>query len=329
MAAGEKPATFDEEAVADFYKGKRIRIVTFAPPGGAFDFYSRLIARHMPRHVPGNPDFIVQNRTGAGGLIAARVVYAVEPKDGTVIVSTNHGLVLQQALGLPGVDFDHAKFNWLGSAHKPIGFCGVRKDSGITRIEEIIEGKEVHTAVHAPGSFTYDVPAVLNAALGTRFKLVPGYPGLAPVVAAVERKEAEAFCFADPFSPVLAHVLGAKDPLGKVIVTLHPSDHPMVRGAPPAESLAKTEEAKLLLRTVAAPLRMAFPWAAAPGVPPERVAALRQAMARTFADPRFIAEAEKAQAPLDFSTGEEVTQTVDGILNTPAHILAKLAKVIK
>lgn len=152
-ATSAQTPALDERAVAEFYEGKRIRIVTFAPPGGAFDLYSRLVARHMSRYVPGNPGFIVQNMPGGGGLIAARFVYAVAPKDGTVIVSTNQGLVLQQVLGLPGIEFDHAKFAWLGSAHKPIGFCAVRKDLGVTRIEEIIDGKEIHTAVHAPGSF--------------------------------------------------------------------------------------------------------------------------------------------------------------------------------
>ena len=320
-----------ENPVADFYKGKSIRIVVAYPPGGAYDLYSRLVARHLGRHVPGNPRVIVQNMPGAGGLVAAKAVYVVEPQDGTVIVHTNQFLVLQQALGQPGLEIDAAKFNWLGSAYKSLGHCAVRRDLGITRIEQIIEGKEVNTAVQAPGTFGYDMPAVLNAALGTRFKLVPGYPGLARILAAVEQKEADAFCTGDPFQPVVTPILGGDDPIARVVVILgnEPSDHPMLRGVPPAERLAKTDEAKILLRTLAAPLQMSLPWAVGPGVPADRVAALRQGMARTFADPRFLADAQKAQATVGFTKGEEVTRIIGNILNAPVATRAKLKEIFR
>ena len=232
---------------------------------------------------------------------------------------------------VPGIEFDHRKFNWLGSAHKPIGHCAVRRDLGITGIEEIIGGKELHTATSRPGSSGYDIPAVLNAALGTRFKLVTGYPGIAPVLAAIDRKEADAFCSADPLHPAMTPALGGEDPVAKVVVTLlpDPSDQPMLRNVPPAENLAKTREAKMLLRTLAAPLKMAFPWAVAPGVPSERVAALRQALARTFTDPRFLNEAKKAKTGLDFTTGEEVSQIVHDSLNTPQATLEKFKEILK
>ena len=320
-----------ENTLADFYKGKSIRIVVGYPPGGAYDLYSRLVARHLGRHIPGNPRVIVQNMPGAGGLVAARAVYAVEPKDGTVIVHTNQFLVFQQALGQAELEIDTAKFNWLGSAFKSLGHCAVRKDLGITRIEEIIAGKEVQTAVQAPGTFGYDMPAVLNAALGAKFKLVAGYPGLARILAAVESKEADAFCTGDPFQPILTPLLGGDDPIAKVVVILgnEPSNHPMLRGVPAAETLAKTDEAKMLLRTLAAPLQMSLPWAVAPGVSPGRVAALRQAMERTFADPRFLTEARKVQATVEFSKGEEVNQIVHGILNAPPATRAKLKEIFR
>lgn len=320
-----------ENPLAAFYKGKSIRIVVAYPPGGAYDLYSRLVARHLARHIPGNPRIIVQNMPGAGGLVAARAVYAVEPQDGTVIVHTNQFLVLQQALGQAGLEIDAAKFNWLGSAYKSLGHCAVRRDLGITGVQEIIEGKEVHTAVQAPGTFGYDMPAVLNAALGTRFKLVSGYPGLARILAAVEAKEADAFCTGDPFQPVVTPLLGGENPVARVVIILgnEPSDHPMLRGVPPAEKLAKTNEAKLLLRTLAAPLQISLPWSVGPGVPPERVAALREGMARTFADPRFLADAQKAQATLGFTKGEEVAQIVHSVLNAPAATRAKLKEIFR
>lgn len=325
------PAQAAGDPIADFYKGKTIRIVVAYPPAGAYDMYSRLVARHLGRHIPGNPRVIVQNMPGAGGLAAARAVYTVEPKNGTVIVHTNQFLVLQQAIGQPGLELDTAKFNWLGSAYRSLGHCAVHRDLGITRVQEIMDGKEVHTAVQAPGTFGYDMPAVLNAALGTRFKLVAGYPGLARILAAVESREADAFCTGDPFQPVVTPLLGGEIPVAKVVVILgdRPSDHPMLKGVPPAETLAKTDEAKMLLRTLAGPLQMSLPWAAAPGVPPERLAALRQGMARTFADSRFLAEAEKAQATIEFTNGEDVARIVRGILDAPAPTRARLKEIFR
>ncbi len=319
------------DAVADFYKGKSIRIVVAYPPGGAYDMYSRLVARYLGRHIPGNPRIIVQNMPGAGGLVAARAVYALEPQDGTVVVHTNQFLVLQQALGQPGIDVDTGKFNWLGSAFRSLGLCAVRSDLGIGHVQEIIEGKEVHTAVQAPGTFGYDMPAVLNAALNTRFKLVSGYPGLARILAAVQTKEADAFCTGDPFQPIVTPLLGGANPIARVVVILgdEPSDHPMLRGAAPAERLAKTPEAKLLLRTLAAPLQMSLPWAAGPGVPSERVAALRRGMERTFTDPGFLADAQKAQATVEFTRGEQVAQIVHSVLDIPLATRTKLREIFK
>lgn len=330
-AAAQKTAQFDQQAVADFYKDKTIRIIVPYPPGGGYDLNARLLARHLGRHTPGNPNFIVQNMPGAGGLLGPRFVYTVAPKDGTVIGTTNQFFVLQQALGQPGIDFDHRKFNWLGSTHKPIGQCAIRSDLDINGVEEIIAGREVFTAASRPGSSGYDIPAVLNGALGTRFKLVTGYSGIAPILAAMERKEVDAFCSADPLHPAMTPILGGEDPAAKVVVTLLPdsSGHPRLKGVPTAEALAKTDEARALVRALAAPLNMAFPWAVAPEVPPERVAALRRSMAQTFADPKFLAEAKKVKAGINFSTGEEVTLIVNEVLNTPQAQVAKLKKALE
>ena len=323
------PSVTEGSSVADFYRNRTIRIIVGYTPGGAFDTYSRLVARHMPRHLPGNPKFIVQNKPGAGGLVAARSVFAVEPKDGTVFVSTNQGLVLQRAIGRKGIDIDMNKFNWLGAANKPRGGCVVRKDIGIDSIEDATK-REVTTGTSAPGSMGYDIPVVLNAALGTRFKMITGYRGISPVQAALLRKEVDAFCPADPLAGVLAATLRGEDAAAKVLVIMgdEPSDAPLLKGVPAAGTLAKTAEQEEMLRAINAPLSMAFPWAVAPEVPAERVKALRDAMEQTFNDAKFLAEAKKARMGVHFSNGREVTEIVDSMVNAPAETIGKLKEVL-
>ncbi len=171
-----RPA-FDEKAVADFYRNKTVRIIVGFDPGGAFDGYSRLLARHMARHLPGNPTIIVENRPGAASRLAANAVYNTEPKDGTVIASINQNLVMEQVLDPTGIEFDSAKFNWLGSAASSPGGCAVRVDTGISTIRDVMDGREVVIAADQPGSNAFDIPAVLNATLGTRSRSSPGTRG--------------------------------------------------------------------------------------------------------------------------------------------------------
>ena len=327
--AGLSATGAEGSSAADFYRNKTMRIIVGYTPGGAFDTYSRLVARHMPRYLPGNPKFIVQNKPGAGGFVAARSVFTVEPKDGTVFVSTNQGLVLQSAIGRKGIDIDMGRFNWLGAANKPRGGCVVRKDLGIDGIEDVTK-REVTTGTSTPGSMGYDIPAVLNAALGTRFKMITGYRGIAPVQAALLRKEVDAFCPADPLAGVLATTLRGADAAAKVIVIMgeEPSDAPLLKGVPAAGMLAKTKEQKEMLRAINAPLSMAFPWAVAPEVPAERVKVLRDAMEKTFNDAKFRAEAERAKMGVHFSNGQEVSRIVGGMVNAPAETLAKLKAVL-
>ena len=329
MSAASPAAAAESSSVADFYRNKIIRIIVGYTPGGGFDTYSRLVARHMSRYLPGNPKFIVQNKPGAGGLVAARSVFTVEPKDGTVLVNTNQGLVLQSAIGRKGIDIDMGKFNWLGAANKPRGGCFVRKDLGIDSIEDVTR-REITTGTSTPGSMGYDIPAVLNAALGTRFKMITGYRGISPVQAALLRKEVDAFCSADPLAGVLAATLGGEDAVAKVIVIMgeEPSAAPLLKGVPAAGALAKTAEQKEMLRAINAPLSMAFPWAVAPEVPAERVKVLRDAMEKTFKDAKFLAEAKRAKMGVHFSNGQEVTRIVDNMINAPAETLAKLRAVL-
>lgn len=331
VAASPKPkATFDEKAVADFYRGKTLRIIDSFAAGGTTDTLARLLQKTMPQYLPGNPNIVVENRPGAGGMLNTNLVFASEPKDGTVLTATIQGLVLQQLIGAQGVQFDAVKFNWLGSFRKAPYTCMARSDTGINTVRDIMDGKELIVGTLGPGSGLHDAPALLNATLGTRFKLVQGYDSAPRVLLAIDAKEVDGVCLTVD-SPTSAPYLVSPNPKLKTIVVMgdQTPNRPYLQGVPAAETLAKTEEARLMLRTVNAPERIAFPFAAPPDVPADRVTALRRAIDRAVADPQFVAGAQQARVILDPSTGEEVTQVVQELLSTSPAIVAKLKEILK
>lgn len=324
------PAPFDERAVADFYRGKVIRIVAGASPGGGFDLQSRLLANHLSRHMPGNPQVIVENRPGAGTLLAANAVYNSDPKDGTFMGSFNETLVLQQAVGGEGIQFDARKYQWIGSANNDVGVCLARTDSRVQSLQELLDGKEF--IIGSPGAGVgEDTPRVANAALGTNFKLVRGYNDSSNVRLALERKEIDGFC--SSLSTVLVRdrqsLEGPSASLRLLFLTGDKApSHALLQGVPTLVSLAKSEEAKSLLRAAAAPGQISKPFAVAPGVLQDRVLALRRAVASAYADPQLRAEAERAGLEIDPSTGDEVTRVVEELLSTPPATLQKLKAVL-
>jgi tripartite-type tricarboxylate transporter receptor subunit TctC len=164
--------TFDERAVADFYRGKTVRIVLGLTPGSGADLTARLVAKYLPKYVPGNPGVIVENKPGGGGMLAANTVYNTEPKDGSVIAAPLEGFPLQQLLGGEGVQFDSRQFQWVGSLVKSQVACIARFDSGVNSIKDIMgTGKQLIVGSSGPGGTAHDAPTVLEAALGADFTM--------------------------------------------------------------------------------------------------------------------------------------------------------------
>lgn len=326
---GKSP--FDEKAVAEFYRGKTVKIIIGSGPGGTYDIYSRLLSKHMPRFIPGNPPLLVQPRVGAGGLIAANTVYNAEPRDGTVVGSFGETFVLRQAIGAPGIQFDSNKYQWIGSAiNAPIA-CVARSDSAVASFQDIIDGKPFTIGTMAPGSTIYDTPAVVKAAFGLQMRLVRGFDGVATIVNATEAKEIDGYCAswlamlttgrhlqlidAGVIRPIL--IMGDKTP-----------DHPLLKRVPAAETVAKNDEARQLLRAMHAPSQITNPYVVHPEAPKDRVEALRRAFTATFADAEFSADAKKTKIEFTPSTGEQVTQVVQAIMNTPPAVLAKMKRIL-
>ena len=321
----------DEKAVADFYRGKQIRIVIGSGPGGTYDIYSRLLAKHLGRFIPGNPAMLVQSRAGAGGLIAANTIYNTEPGDGTVIGSFGETFPLRQAMGAPGIQFDSLRYQWIGSAIDTAIACVARTDSPVASFQDVLDGKPFTVGTMAPGSTIYDTPAILNAAFNAQMKLVRGFEGVANIVNAAEAKEVEGYCAswlamlttgrhlqlfdAGVLKPIL--IMGDRVP-----------DHPRLKQVPAAEALAKSDEAKQLLRAMHAPSQITNPYVVHPQVPKPRVEALRRAFSAVFADGEFLADAKKSRIEFSPSSGEKVTQVVQSIMKTPPTVLAKMKTIL-
>jgi len=329
-APGGAPAAAGDQAVADFYRGKTVRIVVGFAPGGGTDTTARILGRHLGRHIPGNPTVIVENRPGAGGLQATSAIYRSEPKDGTVIGAILENVPLLQVLGDPGVQFDAGRLSWLGSAAREETVCFVRADLGVGSLDDVIAGKEVVIAAGGQGTPGKNAPLILNATLGTHFKVVGGYQSGGEMTLAVERKEVDGWCpgMNTAQSTALAQMLDNGDARVLIFLGDRTPEQRWLEGVPAAEAIARTDEAKTLLRAVNAPNLMSKPYVAAPEVPAARAQALRKAIADAFADPQLQADAQKSNLPLAPSTGEEVTERVRSVLDTPPDLREKLKSIL-
>ena len=331
-AAGQG-RSFDEQAVADFYQGRTISIVVGYAPGGGFDITSRLLAKHMGRHIPGNPTMIVANRPGAGSLVAANLVYETLRKDGTFIANFNSQMLLQEVLGKAGVEFNSASYNWLGSTTVSHGACGVNKSTGITNVKQIMgpQGRVVTMGAEAPGSGITDTAAVMRAALGLKFKLIYGYAGARPVANAVLNGEVDGMCISwEAFTSYLNNFFVPEQKLNMLVIFgSSVPDSPWLKNAIAAQPNAKDETGRELLDIVFAPGKISFPYAVAPGVPADRVSALRQAFDKTMADPAFVADFKKTRRALVPRSGEEVTKIAKNSTMVKPDVLASLKEALK
>jgi len=321
--------SFDEQAVANFYRGKTVRFVVGFAPGGGFDTYTRAIARHIGQHIPGNPAVIVDNMPGGGSLIAANYVYGASRPDGLTVGNWIGGLILQQLLGGEGIEFDARKYRFIGVPTPDNVVCAVRKESGFKSLSDAINAPQpLILGGTAPGSTTDDVVRVLGASLGMNVKLVSGYSGTATIRQAADSGEVHGGCWAwESIKVTWKAALESGDAL--VIGQATAQKLPDLPNAELALDLAKTDEAKQLLRSgVIVPGRVTRPYAVHPDTPNDRVEALRRAFMAVFQDPTFLEEAQKAQMDVDPLRGDEVEKFVRELFDTPEAVKSKLKTVL-
>jgi tripartite-type tricarboxylate transporter receptor subunit TctC len=326
------------DSVEDFYKNKTVRIIVGFGPGGATDTNARLLATVLSKYIPGNPRIVVENKPGGGSLLAANTVYNNEPQDGTVIGAFSSDLVLAQARGEPGVHFDSTKYQWLASGYDTSAMCAVRTDAGVATINDVMgpNGKEIVLSSFGKGGLSHIPAVVFNSVFGTKFKVVTGYQGGAAQRLAVKNNEVQGFC--TTFQTVKSTESGMFEGPGaccKVLIVAgsDKEDHPFLKGVPVAEKMAeelgKSKDDLAMLRAMNAPNRISIPQAVAPGVPKERVEALRRAFEQAFKDPELLKMAGKMGLDLKPKTGEQVQLIVAELLATPKPVLERLNEAIE
>ena len=322
----------DERAVADFYQGKSIQIIVGHGAGGGFDTYSRVIARHLGKHIPGKPSIIVVNTPGAGGLVAASYIYKQAPKDGTVMGNVIGGMVRSQLVGLKGVQFDAGRFHYLGAPNSESSVLMITKPSGITRFEQLLEpgGKIVTLGDGGVATTNHTAALLTRDVLGANIKVLTGYGTTAKVELAMEQGEVDGQY--NDWASAKARTL-AKFESGKWLLIGQLTDKPLQglpqQNVPMALNYAKTNEQRQLLRFgIIVPNQFTRPYFLPPEVSADRVGALKAAFAKTMADKEFLAEADKLKLDIDPMGAQELQKLITDYLAMPSDLKDKLMKVL-
>ena len=322
------------QSVADFYRGKSIDLDIGYSVGGGYDLYARLIARRLGGHIPGNPTVVPKNMEGAGSLRLANYIYAAAPNDGTVIGATSRGAAFDPLFGETGARFDGSKFSWVGSANNEVSVCVALASSGITKFDDLYT-KPLTIGSTGAADDTYQFPALVNAVLGTKFKIVTGYPGGNDVTLALERGEVQGRCGWSWSSIKTTRFNWVRNKRIVVLVQMALSKHPDLPDVPlimdlaQTKSIAETVELKQIFKMIFARQTMGRPYLAPPGVPADRLAALRKGFMDTMTDKEFLAEAEANKFEINPVNGEELEALVRDVYRTPPAIAKKAAGAVR
>ena len=311
------------DSVSDFYHGKTVSLLVGFGPGGGYDITARALSRHIGRHIPGEPNVVVRNVPGAAGLVLANSIYNVSPRDGTEMGTFNRTIPLDPMLDGTKAHFDPLKFSWIGSTSNEVSTCVAWHTASVSTIEQAMQ-TELVVAGTGPAADAVMYPRLLNDIIGTKFRLVTGYQGSADSIMAMERGEAQSFCAWTWGSIVSSHPTWLRDGTIKVLVQFGLRKHPDHPDIPLVLDLAKTEKDRQALELMMSPLLFARPFAAPPGIPAVRLAALRKSFDETIKDPLFIADAEKQGLEIDLVTGKEIDQTLEKLYKTPPDVIERV-----
>jgi tripartite-type tricarboxylate transporter receptor subunit TctC len=309
------------DQVADFYHGKTLNLIIGTSSGNDYDTRGRLLARHLSHHLPGEPTIIPQNMPGVGGVKAANYLATIAPHDGTTLHMIMSNMMSSEAIGAQGVQFDTRKFFWVGTTSSTPNVTVSWYKSGITSIEQLKTQQLIVGAPNGTAGVLY--VTAMNGLIGTKFKLVTGYPGGNEVNLAMERGEIDGRASNSWASWKSTHPDWVKDKKIIVLVQVGLKRAPDLAAVPLLNELAKNDMDRQVLTFLSADTAIARSLVTTPDTPPERVAALRRAFDATMRDPEFLAEADKALLDIDPMTGEEAQKIADSIVNTPPDVVAR------
>ncbi len=311
-------------ALAQPYGGKTVTIIVGYKAGGGYDATARLLARHLPKHLPGKPTMIVQNMPGANSLIAANHVYSVAKPDGLTIGTFNRNLPIAQLTKVDGVKFDMQKFVWIGSAASEATILAIRSDLPYKTVEDLKKApKPIVIGATGPGANTYDFPLLLKELLGLNLKIVTGYSSSADIMLAIERKEVDGRAGSlTSITPFIDRKLVRPIMRARAV-------EPGIEQLTMDENLAPNARAKAIMALRSAPEVIGRPYVMPPGTPEEMAKIMREAFAKVMSDKELVAEATKAKMDLNFVHGDEAQKVIKEVLNQPKDVVEEFSKYIK
>ena len=316
----------------DFYKGKTVRFVVGVAPGGGYGTYTRMIARHMTRYIPGNPATVVENMDGAGGLVAANFLYKRATPDGLTIAIFNNSLVVQKGLGDPRIGIDFRKLGWIGAPSVGVPMCMVMGFTGLKTLDDVLKYKKpLKVGATRAGSAGYDLPLILNRTLGTNFEVISGYTGTATTRVALQTRELQAFCSQWESMRVTARAMLDAPGDDKLIpfIMSEKWEDPEVKDLPLFKDVIKDPKQYAIYRGWASQMDFQRPLSVPPGTPKERIAILRKGLAETLKDPALLEEAKKSKLVITSVSGEKTEKLVDEILSMPADVKESLSFLVR
>jgi tripartite-type tricarboxylate transporter receptor subunit TctC len=319
-AASASPALADN--VADLYAGKQMKIIVRTAAGSGFDLYSRLLARHMVKHIPGNPTMLTINMPGGGGITSANYVAEVAPKDGTILTMQNSGVILDQALKIhDSLKADFSRFNWIGNMNSASQLVATWKTSATRTFADAMT-RETLIGTTGAGAIGVQLANIANNVIGTKFKLITGYSDMNEINLAMERGEIDGRA-TSPYSSYAASTPYIRDKSINFIIQFGMKADPHVPDVPLARKLGKTPEDTAILDFVSASVSVGWPIATTPDVPKARVTALRKAFDAMLTDPDFAKEAKQQNIEINSLSGAELEEIVNSVLNAPEDIRKK------
>jgi len=324
VATSVPQATAD--AVAEFYRARTVTVVVSSSAAGGYDTLARVIARHIGRHIPGNPAFIVRNMPGAGGITATNFLYNNAERDGSVIGLVQNNTPFEPLFGTKEARYDPIKFNWLGSPSSETAMVLIWHTVPISSVADLTT-HEVTVGVSGANSTPAFFTRLMNAMLGTKMKPINGYPGQNDVLLAMERRELDGHPSAF-FSSVRTTRPGwLREKTARAILQYGPQKAEL-DDVPFAPDLVASDDGRLVMQAAFAPLALGRPFLVPPGVPSERVVALRKAFAATMADPDFLAEAETMGLGVNAPrTGEQMQEVMDRVYRSPPRVIDRLRQL--
>ena len=313
--------------VASFYKGKQIYLYVGSAAGSGYDIGGRIVAHYMGKYIPGNPTIVVENQPGAASLTMTSSLYNTQPKDGTVIGAAINGMPTAPLFQPTGARFDPNKLTWLGSTDSEVQVTYVWHTAPVQSYADLLQ-KELITGATQPGTSQVDFPLIANAVLGTKFKVISGYPGTTDIHKAMEAGEVQGNGASAYASLKELNSDWLADGKVKVILQWGFHKHPDLPNVPNVLDLAKNDADRAALRLVIARLQYSRPFFAPPGVPADRADALRQAFAKTMTDPGFLADAAKAHMEVAPVSAKDVADLVAQVTSAPADVVERVRKAL-